>query len=211
MRGPQSEVFLQGQVSQDLTKNGASSVWSLVLEPNGDVLSTALVTPVEDGYDVVVARELGEATLARLRRFHLRVACTLDLEDALSGPFNTLAEQIDGHQPGPHEFVHLSPQCYGAAFVERTVSFTKGCFTGQELVGRLDARASSVPWRFVTCEGPNLEALNTVLRARGPSGPSGVTSAIHRGAGVVALGFLHRSGLDVVEENDGDVKVSVIA
>ena len=28
--------------------------------------------------------------------------------------------------------------------VERTVSFTKGCFTGQELVARLDARGSKV-------------------------------------------------------------------
>jgi folate-binding protein YgfZ len=32
--------------------------------------------------------------------------------------------------------------------VDRTVSFTKGCFTGQELVARLDARGSNVPWRM---------------------------------------------------------------
>lgn len=32
-----------------------------------------------------------------------------------------------------------------AGIVERTVSFTKGCFTGQELVARLDARGSRVP------------------------------------------------------------------
>jgi folate-binding protein YgfZ len=31
-----------------------------------------------------------------------------------------------------------------AGLVERTVSFTKGCFTGQELVARLDARGSKV-------------------------------------------------------------------
>ncbi len=31
-----------------------------------------------------------------------------------------------------------------AGLVERTVSFTKGCFTGQELVARLDARGSNV-------------------------------------------------------------------
>jgi aminomethyltransferase len=32
-----------------------------------------------------------------------------------------------------------------AGIVERTVSFTKGCFTGQELVARIDSRAGKVP------------------------------------------------------------------
>ena len=40
--------------------------------------------------------------------------------------------------------------------VERTVSFTKGCFTGQELVARLDARGSNVArhLRGVVLAGP---------------------------------------------------------
>jgi len=36
-----------------------------------------------------------------------------------------------------------------AGLVERTVSFTKGCYTGQELVARLDARGNNVPRRLV--------------------------------------------------------------
>jgi folate-binding protein YgfZ len=36
-----------------------------------------------------------------------------------------------------------------AGLVERTVSFTKGCYTGQELVARLDARGSKVARRLV--------------------------------------------------------------
>jgi folate-binding protein YgfZ len=35
-----------------------------------------------------------------------------------------------------------------AGLVDRTVSFTKGCFTGQELVARLDARGSKVARRL---------------------------------------------------------------
>ncbi len=35
-----------------------------------------------------------------------------------------------------------------AGVVERTVSFTKGCFTGQELVARIDARGGNVPRRL---------------------------------------------------------------
>jgi folate-binding protein YgfZ len=36
-----------------------------------------------------------------------------------------------------------------AGLVERTVNFTKGCYTGQELVARLDARGSKVARRLV--------------------------------------------------------------
>jgi folate-binding protein YgfZ len=32
-----------------------------------------------------------------------------------------------------------------AGVVERTVSFTKGCYTGQELVARIDSRGGNVP------------------------------------------------------------------
>jgi tRNA-modifying protein YgfZ len=40
-----------------------------------------------------------------------------------------------------------------AGLVERTVSFTKGCYTGQELVARLDARGSNVARRLVGLVG----------------------------------------------------------
>ena len=35
-----------------------------------------------------------------------------------------------------------------AGLVEATVSFTKGCYTGQELVARIDSRGSNVPRRL---------------------------------------------------------------
>jgi folate-binding protein YgfZ len=40
-----------------------------------------------------------------------------------------------------------------AGLVERSVSFTKGCYTGQELVARLDARGNNVPRRLVGVVG----------------------------------------------------------
>ena len=41
-----------------------------------------------------------------------------------------------------------------AGLVERTVNFTKGCYTGQELVARLDARGSNVARRLVGLVAP---------------------------------------------------------
>jgi folate-binding protein YgfZ len=45
-----------------------------------------------------------------------------------------------------------------AGLVDRTVSFTKGCFTGQELVARLDARGSNVARRLCGLVVPGAEA-----------------------------------------------------
>jgi tRNA-modifying protein YgfZ len=41
-----------------------------------------------------------------------------------------------------------------AALVDRTVDFTKGCYTGQELVARLDARGSKVVRRLIGVVAP---------------------------------------------------------
>ena len=41
-----------------------------------------------------------------------------------------------------------------AGLVERTVSFTKGCYTGQELVARIDSRGSNVARRLVGVVAP---------------------------------------------------------
>jgi folate-binding protein YgfZ len=97
-----------------------------------------------------------------------------------------------------------------AGLVERTVSFTKGCYTGQELVARLDARGNNVPRRLVGVvggtdrDGPSL-AFAMTLHAETPPPDGGdvvadkvvgtVTSAAwspELGAWV-ALAYLHRT------------------
>ncbi|MGO9560161.1 MAG: YgfZ/GcvT domain-containing protein [Acidimicrobiales bacterium] len=45
------------------------------------------------------------------------------------------------------------PQEAGNELIDRTVSFTKGCYTGQELVARLDSRGSNVPRRIQLLRG----------------------------------------------------------
>ena len=67
-----------------------------------------------------------------------------------------------------------------AGLVERTVSFTKGCFTGQELVARLDARGSKVARRPV--------------RSGDRRGGHGGASAPPVGAAVVTADGSHQVG-----------------
>lgn len=96
-----------------------------------------------------------------------------------------------------------------AGLVAQTVSFTKGCYTGQELVARLDARGSNVARRLVGIiatgdsskpalapgmtlhageEGPAMEAASDKVVGT-------VTSAVWSAEleAWVGLGYLHRS------------------
>ncbi|MFZ0769655.1 MAG: hypothetical protein WAM64_10625 [Acidimicrobiales bacterium] len=193
-RGDETASFLQGQLSQDFTHIGEGGAWSLLLAPDSVVITTCYVTAGSEGFDLVVPASLAGEAHARLKRFLLRTKCTLSIREDTVGPFATLDEQIDAHWPGVNEFAAgLTPHSFGRAFVKTTISFDKGCFTGQELVGRLDARGSSVPWRLVRVAGPSVEALNDVLTSKGPEGPQGVTSAISRDGVIEGLGFAHRT------------------
>jgi len=194
VRGPQSEMFLQGQLTQDMADVTGAGRWSLLLRPDSAVLCAGWVRRDGDGFTVDVPRSLGESALARLQRFHLRIDCTLTLGETPTGPLRTSGELVAARWLGANECAFdLSPQSYGSTIVSETVSFTKGCYTGQELVARLDARGASVPWLFVHVRGPNVARVDEVLRAKGPEGPQGVTTAVDVVDGVEGLGFAHRT------------------
>jgi folate-binding protein YgfZ len=102
-----------------------------------------------------------------------------------------------------------------AGLVERTVSFTKGCYTGQELVARLDSRGSNVAKRLVGVVAPApapapapsaAPALARGMTLHAGDPPAGDTPAEDKVVGSitsaawspelgtwVALGYLHRS------------------
>jgi folate-binding protein YgfZ len=89
------------------------------------------------------------------------------------------------------------PHEAGEAFIERTVSFTKGCYTGQELVARLDARGAKVPRRLRLVRAANAGGAPTrpgdrLITAGEEVGT--LTSAARDGeGGIVALAFVKRA------------------
>lgn len=81
-----------------------------------------------------------------------------------------------------------------AGLVERTVSFTKGCYTGQELIARLDARGNRVPRRLCGVVGEI--SAGATLWAPGRDKPVGrcTSAAWCPGLDAVAgLAYVHRS------------------
>jgi tRNA-modifying protein YgfZ len=82
-----------------------------------------------------------------------------------------------------------------AGLLDVAVSFTKGCYTGQELVARLEARGNRVPFRLrgvVLGDAPVVPSVGAELK-RGDKTAGTVTSAGRSpDLGTVALAYVHR-------------------
>jgi tRNA-modifying protein YgfZ len=196
--GPDAEVYLQGQTSQDVAKlKPGGWAWTLVLQPQGKLdVFVRVYRAAEDEFLLDSDTGMGAPLVARLTRFKLRTK--VDIEelpwravavrgpkappppvgpvdgdgDLVAVPFEWGG--ISGYDllgPGPvppdglvaveaadYEAVRVEAgfPVHGreldertipaeAGLVDATVSFTKGCYTGQELVARIDSRGSNVP------------------------------------------------------------------
>lgn len=201
---------------------------SLVLSPQGKVASFCRVTRTgEDRFLLDVEQGFGDGLEERLRRFKLRVRSELTTgvvvcEETLGGGFSAFGPPRENEPPedgrcngreddfeasriifgvprlGRELVEQTIPQEAGDEFVARTVSFTKGCYTGQELVARLDARGSNVPRR--------LRLLRSLGRAKvapkrddvvevGGVETGRITSGATTDDGFVALAYIRRAHL----------------
>lgn len=79
--------------------------------------------------------------------------------------------------------------------VDRTVSFTKGCYTGQELVARIDSRGGNVPRRLTGfLLSAQLEPPSVLVRSPGAKTAATLTSvALSPRLGWVGLGYASRA------------------
>ena len=171
IEGPDAASFLQGQLSQDVEGLAVgASAWSLILQPQGKVDALVRVTRAADDVFVLdVDAGFGEAVATRLDRFKLRVKATLSAAEPRSFEVDDAGTPAAAPTDGDPEDgwrdewdrrrVELGIPAMGreltedtipeeAGVVDATVSFTKGCYTGQELVARIDSRGRNVPRRL---------------------------------------------------------------
>lgn len=191
--GTDATTFLNGQLSQLVADK---ATWTLVLDPDGTVVTLGFLEPASDGWTLSVPAALCAATITRLKRFTLRTKVAIDETTAtVDCGLESTDQLFDRRWPWAEECTRgVVPHTFGQRFVDATVSFTKGCFTGQELVGRLDARGANVPWRLAVVTAPTLELARGVFTV-GPEGPKGETRHRNTGDGVQVMGIVHRTAL----------------
>ncbi|MEC8948121.1 MAG: hypothetical protein VYA26_07790 [Actinomycetota bacterium] len=99
--------------------------------------------------------------------------------------------------------------------VNRSVSFTKGCYTGQELVARVDSRSAGTPTRLVRAvgNGPTPATGSEITLDGDLAGrlTSVAVDADGAGFGFVALADVRRAVMVPATVNVGDVEVSLLA
>ena len=157
VNGPDAATYLQSQIAQDIRALGiGDAAWTLVLEPNGKVESLARVTRRgDDVFEFDIDAGFGEHLAARLRRFKIRVAAEIELEVAAEA--ESEEPGLTGHDEREDARIAAGWPKMGAEIVpgetipavtgvtDVAVSFTKGCYPGQELVERMDSRAAQAP------------------------------------------------------------------
>lgn len=240
--GPDTEVFLQGQLSQDISElSDNESAWSFLLNPNGKVAVWLRISRLsDDEYLLDMDEGWGQLALNRLERFKIRVKSEIQITQlqvtsilgkgskklreasANSGiisdigwlnieGFDLLGESTDvpeGCEIGTkeeYEFLRISngvPRMGSELtedvipaetnLIERSVSFTKGCYTGQELVARLDSRGNRVPKHLRRLTSSDSFAIGSSIE--GENGLVGtVTSSSESITGTVGLAYISRS------------------
>jgi folate-binding protein YgfZ len=196
VEGPDALTYLQGQLSQDVAglEVGERS-WSLVLQPKGRVEAwVGVARSGPDRVDLDIDAGWAEALVARLSRFLIRTDATIRIEAASPPPavWATALERARITAGVPAMGAELDGRTIAAEvgdwFVDRSVSFTKGCYVGQELVVRVRSRGSNVPRRLwvISFDDPGPAVGATVVRNGDAVGS--LTSV----ADGVALGFLRR-------------------
>lgn len=169
--GPDARSYLQGQFSQDMaTVDRDGSAWSWLLQPTGKVAALVLVSKVaEETYSIAVDSGFGSVVLARLNRFKLRVKVDLTLVEGLGTVFaGSEAVRIEAVWPAMGSELVVDETIPNAAGInDRTVSFTKGCYTGQELVARVDSRGDHTPQHLRHLQSPSPLAVGDVLTLDG--------------------------------------------
>lgn len=158
VEGPDARRYLHSQLSQDIQSltPGARTL-SLVLDPDGRVAAIVGVTcDGDDRFTLDVDPGSGEAVATRLLRFRLRTDATIEVlaADRARDADEEAARIADGWPAQGSEVIPGETLAAETGLVEFAVSFSKGCYPGQELVERMDSRGALPPRRVVRLRVP---------------------------------------------------------
>ncbi len=148
--GPDAQRYLQSQLAQDIDGLAVgAAAWTLVLDPSGKIDALARVSRTGDEAFVLdTDAGFGEALVARLNRFKIRVQAEIELDavgDGGPAPDGEAERVAAGWPRMGAEIVPGETIPATTGLVELAVSLTKGCYPGQELVERMDSRGADAP------------------------------------------------------------------
>lgn len=212
--GSDAGEYLHTQLSQDvLSLAVGESAWSFLLKPKSEIIALLRVTrsglaeytlEMEHGWGDIVRQTIDEflgrmdVSFEQTTLKGADVSSSDELEQAriLAG-WPRMGKEIDSS---------VTPAMTG--IVAETISFDKGCYTGQEFVARVHHRNADPPRRLIriTFDEDALVPEGAPIVVRGDE--AGLVTSTARG---VALGFLKRGAITPTTGAVGDVEVGLSA
>ena len=142
--------------------------------------------------------------------------------DSFSEGFNLIDDQvwkgvrIKAGIPEMGKEIDTSTIPASLGILDFSVSFTKGCYTGQELVARMDSRKGGTPYRLVKISGTSGMAASQGVLLNDGEEIGTITSEIIIDNDYFALGFLKRgvntpTEAQIVDEDSNEKSVFVMS
>ena len=134
--GPDALDFLQGQLSNDLTRlESEAEILAAWCTPKGRVLWFGTISPVESGFGLSASSEIAADIVKRLSIFRFRAKVDIEIVDD--------GTTVDAEFLIQHGYPFIStlqmdkftPHMLNLDLLD-AISYDKGCYTGQEIVAR---------------------------------------------------------------------------
>lgn len=212
--GPDAERYLNGQVSNDvrLTEDGRI-IDACLLDAKGRLQFYVQIHREDEDFIVQGPMELSEELLARLDKYLIADQVELIDESMDDTAYLTVPNEtrriLDGIPRWPNELFSgiLPPE---AGVEDRAISYSKGCYTGQEVISRMK-RAGKTNRHLVklSLDKPLIPTQSKLL-VDGKEAGFITSVASHVGEGEVALGYRLRkfenaTQFDIASPASGEV------
>ena len=143
--GSDAREFLQGQLTQDVGRLGDTpSLLAAWCNPKGRVIVVLRLLALDDAIGLIVPAGLAERIIQRLTMYRLRADVSIELSDEDATAFINADERDPTTliQNGVPVIDHENSEPYTPHMLNLdkldAISFTKGCYTGQEVVARTE-------------------------------------------------------------------------
>ncbi|MGI9262883.1 MAG: YgfZ/GcvT domain-containing protein [Woeseiaceae bacterium] len=148
--GADAVDFLQGQLTQDVAKLAtAGRMLAAWCNAKGRVIVVARLAAIDDGIAMIVPADMADKVLETLLMYRFRAKVELDATD------DDYLELVATHDTDPVALIQAGIPHIDSSNTESftphmlnldkldAISFTKGCYTGQEIVARTEHRGKS--------------------------------------------------------------------
>ena len=134
--GPDAFTFLQGQLTNDLRRlESEPEILAAWCSPKGRVIWFGTVTAIESGFALSAPAETAADIAKRLTGFRFRAKVEFDIVDDGSTVDPVFLIQNGYPFIGAAQAEQFTPHMLNLDLLD-TISFDKGCYTGQEIVAR---------------------------------------------------------------------------